>query len=146
MKMMNRFININPSVKKVVGVVIQSAINYGKVTGRKLGITGEIGEVLVCDKLKFKLLADPITSGYDAVDNKGKKYQIKTRRGNSNKGRVGRFSNHKFDYAILAILDEGYKLKELYQVPFKKLEPVLRKHLRRNPSLLEFKKVADKIV
>jgi hypothetical protein len=144
---MNSSINISSEFKKIVSSVIISAIKYEKITGRKLGITGEIGEVLVCEKLKLKLLKNSIFPGYDAIDSQGYKYQIKTRRGNTNSpgARMGTFSSHSFNYAILAILDDKYNLVELYKITYKKLEPILKCYEKRNPPLRQFKKIATRI-
>lgn len=134
-------------INNIIAQAVSAAIKYEKLTaGRKLGITGEVGEVLVCDKLKLKL-ADPRTSGYDALDNKGKKYQIKTRRGNTDSpgARMGTFAKHEFDYAVLAILDHGYNLVELYKAPYENLKSIIEGHRRRNPTLREFKNVAKSI-
>lgn len=147
MKNQFKFIKISSAVDRTTKQAIRSAINYEKVTGRKLGITGEIGEILVCKELGLKLLADSIASGIDAIDNKGKTYQIKARRGNSdNSGaRIGAFSKYKFDYAVLAILDHKYNIIELYKVTFKKIKPILQLYKKRNPPLRQFKNVATLI-
>ena len=146
MKQKIKTILITPNIKKVVVDAIKIAIDYEKLTGRKLGITGEIGEILTCDKLGLKLLANPISSGYDAIGkNNKKKYQIKTRRGDSNKGRISRFSKHPFDYAILTILKSNYDIRGLWQVSFPKLKPILDRCKRRNPSVTKFKSLAKKI-
>jgi len=135
---------LNIKIKKLIMAIIKNAIQYEALTGRKLGITGEIGEVLVSEKLKLKLLADPQTAGFDAVKN-NMHYQIKSRRVEHNRGKIGKFSKHKFDYAILAVLDKNYKIKELYKRRYKDLEPVLRKFKDRNPSFSAFKNIAEKL-
>lgn len=145
-------IPITSKIKKVVIDVIRIAILYEKLTGRKLGITGEVGEILVCSHKKFKplglkLLSDPISAGYDAVDKRGNCYQIKARRGGkTNAARLSRFSNHKFHFAVLAIFDKNYKIKELWQVSYKKLLPIIQKCTHRNPSLGQFKRAAKQIL
>ena len=83
------------------------AATHGK---RKLGITGEVGEVLVCHQLGLRLMLDPRSVGYDAIDREGKHVEIKTRRSESDGlprdiGRVSSFSEHEFDYALLCLLD-----------------------------------------
>ena len=138
-------IPITSKIKKIISTASKVAIEYEKLTGRKLGITGEIGEVLVCDKLKLKLLANPLSAGYDAIDKICKRYQIKTRRVEHGRSRIGRFSKYAFDYAILAILDRNYKILELWRAEFEKLKPILDRQRRRNPSLREFKKVSKRI-
>lgn len=136
--------HITPLIKKIVSRVIHVAIAYEKIMGRKLGVTGEIGEVLVCEKLKLKLLVDPINPGFDAINNKGTKFQIKTNRSKSeNPGaRIGTFSKHKFDYAILVILNRNYEITEIYKVDYKTLAPFIRRAPRRNPRISDFKKIA----
>jgi hypothetical protein len=140
-------IKINSSILRAVKNAISAALEYEKLTGRKLGITGEIGEVFVCKKFKLKLLQDPLSVGYDAIDNKGKHYQIKSRRAVNWErrylGKVGKFSKHKFDYAVLVIMDKEYKPKEWRRVSYKKLAPILRR--RQSPSIREFIRNADKI-
>ena len=125
---------------------IDSALEYEKITSRKMGITGEVGEVLVCEKLGLNLLTDDMAPGYDAVDNDGKTYQIKTRRNKSGKGRIGSFSKHKFDYALLAELDHKYQLTEIWKINYKTILPIIEENKRRNPSLIKFKSVAKKIL
>ncbi len=135
---------INLSIYNVTRQAILAAIKYEKVTGRKLGITGEVGEILVCRELGLKLLSNPIAAGFDAIDDNSKKYQIKTRRGNTNSpgARIGTFAKYRFDYAILAILDHEYNIIELYKTTFKKLEPILQRYEKRNPPIRQFKNIA----
>ncbi len=127
----------------IISAVIKSAIKYEKLTGRKLGITGEIGEFLVCKKLKLKFLKNPQVAGHDAVDTRGKKYQIKSRRVSHQKGRIGRFSKHKFDFAILVVLDENYKILEIWKTSYKKLKPILDRNIK--PGFSQFKSISDRI-
>jgi hypothetical protein len=131
---------------------IHSALLYEKETGycRKLGITGEVGEVLTCQQLSFKLVCDPRTAGYDATDKHGKKIQIKTRRSEEeglprDVGRLGTFSKHEFDYALLVLLDHEYNLCEIWRAESADLKPIIDKQKRRNPPLASFKKVAKRI-
>lgn len=65
-----------------VGSVLEKAqalaIEYYTITGKPLGITGEIGEYLAAKLLGLQLV-DARTAGYDAVDGDGRKIQIKCR-------------------------------------------------------------------
>lgn len=145
-------IRITPSILRAVKRGISAALEYEKkLTGRKLGITGEIGEVLTCHdqklkKFKLELLENPLSAGYDAVDKNKKSYQIKTIRKVNWKrrrvGEVGTFSKHKFDYALLSLLNEGYEIKEIYRAGFKKLSPILRRKNYRI-SIQKFISVSD---
>jgi len=142
-------VSVTPVIWRIVKRAIVAAREYEELTKRKLGITGEIGELLVCKKLKLKLMADSLTAGFDALNEKGDKYQIKTRRAvkweRRYLGRIGSFAEHKFDYAILAILDKDYNLRELYRISEGKLAPVLDRYPRRNPSVKRFIREAKKL-
>ena len=135
-------------VKSAIGVALEyEAATKGK---RKLGITGEVGEVLACRQLGLKLVLDSRSEGFDAVDKNGLRVQIKTRRSESeglpsNTGRTSRFSEHEFDYALLALLDSKYELCEIWRSEHDKLIPIIEKQKRRNPSLSSFKQVAQRI-
>jgi len=131
---------------------IRAALAYEKATHgkRKLGITGEVGELLVCRQLGLKLVWGNRSEGFDAVDKDGLRVQIKTRRSESEglprgAGRISRFSKHKFDYALLAILDHKYKLCEIWRADYNKLKPIIERQKRRNPNLSYFKRVGEKI-
>lgn len=132
---------------------IEAALMYEKKTGgkRKLGITGEVGEVLVCKALGLKLVCDPRAKGFDAIDGH-KKVQIKTRRSESEGlpkgiGRMSRFSDHEFDYALLAILTKDYQLHGIWKASYKDLKPIIDKEQteRSGPRLGSFKAVGTQI-
>lgn len=131
---------------------ISVALAYEKVTHgkRKLGITGEVGELLACYRLGLKLVLDSRSEGFDAIDKDGLKVQIKTRRSESvglplDVGRMSSFSKHKFDYALLVLLDDKYRLCEIWRADYDKLYPIIENEKRRNPKLSSFKRVGDKI-
>ena len=106
-----------------VKLAIEAALAYEVATSgkRKLGITGEVGEILVCHQMGLRLMLDPRSVGYDALDSREKRVEIKTRRSESDglprdAGRVSTFSEHKFDYALLGLLDHQYRLCEIWQL------------------------------
>jgi hypothetical protein len=148
-------VKITAKIRKTVNDIIRLAILYEEEIGRKLGITGEIGEVLVCAHPRFKnlglsLIANPLSAGFDAIDRSGKRFQIKAKRAvnweGRYKGRMSSFSKHDFDYAILAILDKSYEIRELYKVSRKKLWPALNRYPRRNPPIAKFKTLSERIL
>ncbi|OGO24781.1 MAG: hypothetical protein A2Z28_01440 [Chloroflexi bacterium RBG_16_51_9] len=60
--------------------------------------------------------------GFDAVDRKGRKYQIKGRRltrHNSSRqlGVIRNLDERLFDYLIAVIFDEAFGVKEIWQIP-----------------------------
>jgi hypothetical protein len=141
-------IKINNNILSKVDMAIKIALDYEKAMNgkRNLGITGEVGEVLVCDQLKLKLVLDSRSEGFDAIDKDGKHVQIKTRRSESgelprNAGRTGSFSKHPFNYAVLALLDHNYQLCEIWRANYTKLKPIIEKQKRRSPSLSSFKNI-----
>lgn len=145
-------IKVNDNIIKKINAAVRAALAYEKQTlgKRKLGITGEVGEVLVCYLLGLRLVLNSRSEGFDAIDKKGKLVQIKTRRSESkglprDAGRVSKFSEHRFDYALLALLDNNYKLCEVWRADFKKLNPIIKRNKRRNPNLSSFKKVGERI-
>ncbi|OGM99669.1 MAG: hypothetical protein A2817_03815 [Candidatus Yanofskybacteria bacterium RIFCSPHIGHO2_01_FULL_39_8b] len=139
------YLTITDEIKKMVNKIIKIALEYETLTGRKLGITGEIAEIIVCHKLGLKLLANSLSPGHDAVDERGNKFQIKSKRIIKNKGRIGRFSMHKFDYLITILFDKNYKIIGIYKTNYKKIMPIINKHKRRNPSVREIVKVSKVI-
>lgn len=139
-------IRITPSIKKAVNACIRGALTYEKLTGRKMGITGEVGEVLGCKMLNLLLAEDPLTAGYDAIDEKTRsRYQIKTRRVNHEKGRIGTFSSHSFDYAVLVILNFDYSVDSIWKMEQRQLDLILKKSPKRNPHYRDFLKYAERI-
>lgn len=145
-------IRINERLIKKVNSAIRAALSYEAATGgkRKLGITGEVGEVLACKKLGLKLAVDPRAKGFDAIDKKGLRVQIKSRRSESEGlpreiGRLSSFSKHRFDYAVLVLLDNKYRVCEIWRANYRKLKRIIDKEKKRNPKLASFKKVGERI-
>ena len=145
---------IDNKIIRKINLAIDAALMYENITQgkRKLGITGEVGEILVCHQLGLQLVSDPRSEGFDALDKDGKQVQIKTRRSESeglprDVGRISRFSKHGFDYALLAILDKEYKLHEVWRASYEKLKPIIEKEQneRSGPKLSSFKSVGEKI-
>jgi len=111
---------VSPEILRAVEQVVAAELVYEQATscGRKFGITGEVGEILVCQALDLQLVEDPRSAGFDAIDHRGRHVQIKTRRGEScdlpkANGRLSKFFGHDFDYALLGILSRDYKLVEV---------------------------------
>lgn len=149
MKNQNKTIEITDEIYNMALKAIKVAVEYEKLIGRSLGITGEIGEILACRKLGLKLLQDPISAGYDAVDKSEKStYQIKTRRirGENFSGVTGRFSEHDFDYAALLILDRNYKPLKLCQANYVRIKPILEKRKRKNLTIKKFISISTKCI
>lgn len=134
-----KLIRVSEDLVRKIKKGIEAALAYETATGgkRKLGITGEVGELLVARRLNLRLVLDSRSSGYDARDAKGRRVEIKTRRSESsdrvNKaGRLSRFSRHKFDYALLCLLDHNYDIDEIWRANYKKLAPVIQKEQKKS--------------
>jgi hypothetical protein len=146
------YLMISDSILETVNKVINADLAYEQATncGRKFGITGEVGEILVCHALNLKLVKNPRTEGFDAVDAKGNRIQIKTRRGEKtdlpkDTGRLSSFSKHEYDYVLMGILSRDYKLVEIWEADFDVLNPIIQKHKRRNPTLHQFKNAGKRV-
>lgn len=118
-------------VEKVLEQARKAAVRYYKLTGKPLGITGEIGEYLAAKKLRFTL-ADARQAGYDATDKRRRKIQIKTRRvpkGKSLGGqRMGRIRlDHEWDVLMLVMLDEHFDVVSIHEGGRRAVARALRK-------------------
>jgi hypothetical protein len=108
-----------------------AAISYYQLTGKPLGITGEIGEVAAAQALRLEL-APPRTPGYDATDRKGRRLQIKTRCIPSNRSlggqRIGTIKlNHAWDAVVLVLMDERFELRGIYEASRSTVRTLLTK-------------------
>lgn len=91
----------------------EAAITYYRLTGKPLGITGEIGEYEAAKLLGLKL-APARTPGYDAMWPDGRRIQIKARMFPRNKSlggqRMGAIKRTgEFDTVMLVMLDDAYQ-------------------------------------
>lgn len=66
------------TIEDLIDRVKPLAAKYYRLTGKPLGVTGELGEQEVARLLDLQL-APARTAGHDATDRQGRKYQIKAR-------------------------------------------------------------------
>ena len=123
---LNKLDEIIPQIKAL-------AIEYYKITGKPLGVTGEIGEYEAAKILNLEL-QEARTAGYDAIryiDGRKERIQIKSRRiGTDSKPsqRIGSISlNHEWDKVMLIILDELFTAIEIYEADRSAIEKALKK-------------------
>jgi len=97
------------------------AKDYYTLTGRPLGVTGEIAEYEAVDLLGLEL-AEVRQAGYDALRRRGKRVerlQIKARRilpGSKPGQRIGTIQlDKKWDAVLLVLLDEDFEATEIYE-------------------------------
>lgn len=109
-------------IKKIGAVLEQAkeaAIEYYELTGKPLGITGELGEYYAAQLLDLEL-AEARTAGFDATDEQGSKIQIKSRRLPPGKKkysqRVGGIKlDNEWDLVALVLLTEHFDPYEIYE-------------------------------
>lgn len=104
------------------------AIDYYELTGRPLGITGEVAEYEATRLLNL-VLAEVRAPGYDAIERTQagvKRVQIKGRRRTSPKAAWGRMGavdlTKEFDAVMLVLLDERYEAVEIWEAPRQVIE------------------------
>jgi len=100
------------------------AQDYRHLTGRPLGVTGEIAEYEAVRLLGLKL-APPRTAGYDASEMRNgqdHRFQIKGRCILSGSGRNQRMgsidvNSQEWDAVLLVLLNEEFEATEIYEAP-----------------------------
>lgn len=90
-----------------------AAMDYYRLTGNPLGITGEIGEYEAARLLGLKLSAAR-EAGYDVIDPAGRRYQIEARCISEDRlrksQRLGSIKlTHPWDSVLLVILDDEFR-------------------------------------
>ena len=103
---------------RIIGPAIELAKEYRRITGKPLGITGEVGEFVAAHLLGWQL-ADARQPGYDAVAPDGRRVQIKTRcipAGASPGQRLGQIKfDHEWDSVALVLLDGDFAPVAIYE-------------------------------
>ncbi|MYD92097.1 MAG: hypothetical protein F4Y02_00090 [Chloroflexi bacterium] len=104
-------------VLQILAAAKALAQEYRALTGRPLGITGEVAEYEAAQLLGLKL--QPAREvGYDAIDREGRKIQIKGRclRAGSKPGTLGRIDVSKpFDTVLVVLLDESFETISMHE-------------------------------
>ena len=122
---------------EALGQLVRSAKKlakqYRKLTGKPLGITGEVGEYEAARLLGLKL-CPARQSGFDATRGRGKsmkRIQIKSRciLPDAKSGqRVGSIRlDHEWDSVALVLLDENFEPTEIYEAERKAIEKAINK-------------------
>jgi hypothetical protein len=98
---------------------------------RTNNITSELGEYFACKKLKLTR-AKKGNKGFDAIDKKGKKYEIKTRKTNQKDDVKQTFPIYNlkfnyFDYLLLVNLDYYFELERIIIIPTKVIKKFVKK-------------------
>ena len=130
-------------IENIIGLSLEYTGRFGK----SLGITGEVGEYKASRLLKLKRAPGNINKGFDAIDPKGKKVQIKTRIYLRNSERTSAFTNFGFDYALLVLLSDKYEITEIYKARCKDIQEKIASQSYKRPalSIRDFKKISKPV-
>ena len=83
-------------------------------------LVGEYGEYVAKNKLNLTL-AKPVNKGFDATDDKGKKYEIKSRKempyNKPNRWNMGANRLEFADFLICVEFDNDWNLSRFYKIP-----------------------------
>ena len=107
-------------IESILKSVKRLAVQYHDLTGKPLGVTGEIAEFEAARLMGLKLLAAR-SEGYDATKRKGgrlHRIQIKGRFKQDGKkwGRVSSINiEKKFDSVMLVLMQGQYEVAEIWQ-------------------------------
>lgn len=118
-------------IGSVLKAAKRAAVSYYRLTGKPLGITGEIGEYFAAKHLGLKL-ADARTRGFDAYGKDGRLIQIKSRsipRSKRLSGqRIGTIRlDREWNSVVLVLMDEFFEPFAIYEADRKPIEEALVK-------------------
>ena len=135
----------------LVEALRQLAQQWKQRFGRGLGVTPELAEVYACQKLGLKRMPSG-NQGFDAIDREGTRYQIEGRAPNRGDivnpaGRVGRFVNFDFNYALLVILGGDLRLREIWRADAEslKVEQAKVRNERAGIHVSTFQKIGERL-
>jgi hypothetical protein len=140
------------ALERVIRAATKVAIEYRRVTGKPLGITGEVGEFHAAHLLGWQL-AEARQAGYDAIASDGHRVQVKARcvlAGASPSQRVGSIKlDHPWETVALVLMDGDFAPVAIYEAQRADIERELTKPGSRSRndwgalSVSKFKSVAS---
>jgi len=126
-EIMNHSKNMD-ALRSVIEQVKGLARQYRELTGKPLGITGEVGEFHAAKLLNLRL-ANARCPGYDAVGSDDRRIQIKARciLPDSKPGqRVGQIKlDHPWDSVALVLMDEEFEPIAIYEAKRAEVEKAI---------------------
>lgn len=109
---------MNREIEEILLSAKDLASRYKKLTGKPLGITGEVAEFNAAKLLNLKL-AEARTAGYDAIGKNNRKIQIKGRCLPENPPpgqRLGSIRlDHEWDTVMLVLMSQEYEVIEIWE-------------------------------
>ena len=130
------------------------ACRYYILTGKPLGVTGEVAEYEAAQRLDLKLSVAR-TAHYDAISMTGERIQIKGRAvdpGDRYRGRVSKIrTDGEFDSVLLVLLNKtSLDAMEIFKADKDAVRLLLdrpggrARNERRSPSIMQFKAIATR--
>ena len=106
-------------ISQILARAKQAAVDYHRLTGKPLGITGEVGEYEAARLLGLTLVAARVP-GHDATDEAGLRYQIKFRAvpdpKRANSQRLGTIkSAQEWDAVVLVLMNRALETQEIWK-------------------------------
>lgn len=138
------------TIEELLAAVKPLAVEYYRLTGKPLGVTGEVGEFEVARLLGLKL-EEARSPGHDAMDQHGRSYQIKTRSLSEaalkKTQNTGKLNDKEWDAALLCIMNLELEILEIWEADRVAVEHELNqpgskgRNVRRQLSLSKFKEI-----
>jgi len=144
----------NNEINDILLQAKELAVRYKKLTGKPLGITGEVAEFNAASLLGLEL-TEARTAGYDAYDIEGRKVQIKGRclPDKPTPGqRLGSIRlDHEWDTVLLVLMSQSFEVLEMWQAERTGIETALlapgskSRNERGALSISKFKQIGTKV-
>jgi hypothetical protein len=119
---------MNEEIGEILIAAKDLAARYKKLTGKPLGITGEIAQFNAASLLDLEL-AEARQAGYDAIGKDQRKIQIKGRCLSSNPKpgqRLGSIRlDHEWDIVLLVLMNEQFEVTEMWESNRAEIEEAL---------------------
>ena len=145
---------MNKEIEEILTAAKDLAARYKKLTGKPLGITGEIAEFNAANLLGLEL-AEARQAGYDAIGNDQRKIQIKGRclSPSPKPGqRLGSIRlDHEWDTVLLVLMNEQFEVTEMWESNRPEIEEALlapgskARNERGALSLNKFKQIGKQV-
>jgi len=139
------------ALRSVIRDAKEIAKRYRNLTGKPLGITGEVGEFTAAELMNLRLTGAR-QPGYDAVASDGHRIQIKARCILPNSKKSGRLGSirlkHEWDTVMLILMDGDFQPLEIYEAKRPDIERELTRpgskarNVRGSLGVSKFKSIA----
>lgn len=140
------------ALRSVIRDAKEIAKRYRNLTGKPLGITGEVGEFAAAELMNLRLTAAR-QPGYDSVASDGHRIQVKTRcilPGSKKSQHLGSIRlRHEWDTVMLILMDAEFEPLEIYEAKRPDIERELTRagskarNVRGSLSVSKFKSISS---